>query len=571
MAAVPIPITAQTINLLPHAEAKTVYDALQFAYPTLIGARPHSGPGSGPSTLVKTLQALVSSNPTLLPVDATAAATMTLGGVALVTYVPHAPPMPPPVAVIPPPVMIPTAALVPPVITPAVITPVVTPAVPLVVAPPTVTPPIVLPPISPGDIAALIANAIQAQSVSQNQLIMDTLKQQGREFDKRMESQFKIITDSLKVAPTPSTSQEVLDELDNLHTKRQLAVRDHGIMTPAQRIQAGIDQHIKGMDAEEARLRDLFIVISNQERRDARASQAATTKASTPKRASGNLPQPATKKLNSGHQSGTTSTIVGSDSDEQASDAEVVSGDGLSLLKDSPASKTKDSSSIRFESSDHMLACVMEVYNKEAAGAPVWGKDSSDLPFRREGKAHHPLLTTLITFAHKAHKLQAKGIRSMITDPEGSKVDILSSQALYEQMIGELLARTARSQIVRELAISLGWDAAENAETLAPPINASTPSNVTVFMSGATGSVLKLATKRSSLSSGQLGKPPTDNSYKSSPPSGRGSGQGSQSGNQHPMCKTCHRRHLPPCRIACTKCTGSRPPLQAGHSGACRT
>ena len=400
---------------------------------------------------------------------------------------------------------------------------------------------------------------------------MDTLKQQGRDFDKRMESQFKIITDSLKVAPTPSTSQEVLDELDNLHTKRQLAIRDHGIMTPAQRIQAGIDQHIKGMDAEEARLRDLFIVISNQERRDARASQAATTKASTPKRASGNLPQPATKKLNSGHQSGTTSTIVGSDSDEQASDAEVGSGDGLSLLRDSPASKTKDSSSIRFESSDHMLACVMEVYNKEAAGAPVWGKDSSDLPFRREGKAHHPLLTTLITFAHKAHKLQAKGIRSMITDPEGSKVDILSSQALYEQMIGELLARTARSQMVRELAISLGWDPAENAETLAPPINASTPSNVTVFMSGATGSVLKLATKRSSLSSGQLGKPPTDNSYKSSPPSGRGSGQGSQSGNQHPTCKTCHRRHLPPCRLACTKCTGNKPPLQAGHSGACRT
>ena len=341
-------------------------------------------------------------------------------------------------------------------------------------------------------------------------------------------------------------------------------------MTPQQRAAGTIDHLLKCMDADEEKLRALFTTLDRQERKDARVN-AATTKASTPKRVSGNLPQPAAKKLNSGHQSGTTSTIVGSDSDEQASDAEVVSGDGLSLLKDSPASKTKDSSSIRFESSDHMLACVMEVYNKEAAGAPVWGKDSSDLPFRREGKAHQPLLSTLITFAHKAHKLQAKGIRSMITDPEGSKVDILSSQALYEQMIGELLARTARSQIVRELAISLGWDAAENAETLAPPINASTPSNVTVFMSGATGSVLKLATKRSSLSSGQLGKPPTDNSYKSSPPSGRGSGQGSQSGNQHPMCKTCHRRHLPPCRIACTKCTGSRPPLQAGHSGACRT
>ena len=35
---------------------------------------------------------------------------------------------------------------------------------------------------------------------------------------------------------------------------------------------------------------------------------------------------------------------------------------------------------------------------------------------------------------------------------------------MYEQMIGELLARTARSQMVRQLAVNLGWEQAENAD-----------------------------------------------------------------------------------------------------------
>ena len=431
-------------------------------------------------------------------------------------------------------------------------------------APPVVTT-ATTPVISTADIATLIADALRAQSSVQNQLIMDTLKQQGRELDKRMEGQFKIITDSLKVAPTPSTSQEVLDELDNLHTKRQLAIRDHGIMTPAQRIQAGIDQHIKGMDAEEARLRDLFIVISNQERKDARALQ--TTKTTT-KRGPGASPvQPTPKKKNKGNSSSVQVVI---DSDDQTSDAEAGAGDG-SLLPKQNSTPTKDNT-IRFDDSDHILSSIMEVYNKEAAGAPVWGKDSTDLPFRREGKTNHAMISTMIEFANKAHKLQDKGIRSILLDPEGSKVDILASQSMYEQMIGELLARTARSQMVRQLAVNLGWEQAENAETLAPTIHAKTPSNFSVFLSGAADPVLKIATKRSNLVAGQLGKPPVDNSYHTSNTSPQ-SGRGSQSSGQQkpPMCKTCHKAHLPPCRLACLKCSGNQPPLQKGHAGACRT
>jgi len=470
--------------------------------------------------------------------------------------------------------MVPTA-LVPPVIAPAVITPVVTPAVPLVVAPPTVvTPPIVLPPFIPAptlstaDIAALIASAMQAQSVSQNQLIMDTLKQQGREIDKRMESQFKIITDSLKVVPTPSTSQEVLDELDGLHAKRQLVLRDYGIMTPAQRTSAKIDQHLAGMDTEEAKLRDAYVALSNQERKDARALQ--TTKTTTKRaRGPGASPvQPTPKKKNKGNSS-SVPVVIDSD-DQTTSDAEAGAGDG-SLLPKQNSTPTKDNT-IRFDDSDHILSSIMEVYNKEAAGAPVWGKDSTDLPFRREGKTNHAMISTMIEFANKAHKLQDKGIRSILLDPEGSRIDILASQSMYEQMIGELLARTARSQMVRQLAVNLGWEQAENAETLAPTIHAKTPSNFSVFLSGAADPVLKIATKRSNLVAGQLGKPPVDNSYHTSNTSPQ-SGRGSQSSGQQkpPMCKTCHKAHLPPCRLACLKCSGNQPPLQKGHAEACRT
>ena len=385
-----------------------------------------------------------------------------------------------------------------------------------------------------------------------------------------MESQLKSFTDSMKVTPALSTSQEVLDELDGLHAKRQLVMRDYGIMTPAQRIHANIDQHIKGLDAEEAKLRDQFIVFSNQERRDARMAQNTNPS----KRGSGaSTVQPTPKKKKSGKAPTTpssTHTVIDS-TDDQGSDAEVDASDG-SLLPKANSTPTRDSNAIRFDDSEHMLTCVMEVYNKEAAGAPVWGKDSMDLPFRREGKSHHAQITTLITFASKAHKLQAKALRSILVDPEGAKVDFLASQALYEQMIGELLARTTRSQVVREIAVSLGWNTAENAETLAPRIHALTPTNVSVFLSGASDPVLKIATKSKQLTSGQLGKPPVDNSHHNSSQSGRGSGQKSPGQQKtHPVCATCQRTHPPPCRNACQKCSGNQPPLQKGHAGACRT
>ena len=111
-------------------------------------------------------------------------------------------------------------------------------------------------------------------------------------------------------------------------------------MTPAQRTHANIDQHLKGMDAEEAKLRDLFIVLSNQERKDARMSQGTNPS----KRGPGASTVQLTPKKKKTGKSPSVPVVIDS-TDDQGSDAEVGASDGSLLPKPNSTLNPKDTNS----------------------------------------------------------------------------------------------------------------------------------------------------------------------------------------------------------------------------------
>ena len=510
-------IGIDSINKLKATDAKLTYDNVQNAHPTLLQLRPQTGPGSGNVSLVKALQKFVKDHPNALP-PLTSFKKLT-----------------------------PTAAGTPPG----------RPSLARSISPvgsirSSVNPGPVMAPLNV--IGGMISDAMKLYSKP----MMDQMALLSTQVANVQQGNYQ------QGAPdiTYLTSADVLSQLDVLSARRGLTMGEYHRLNPQQRQARNIDHHIEAINREEARLNELYVELNTQESKDARASikrKAAQGNSGPPSKRAGTKP------------TSTNHTAFADPDGILTSDAEEESGDGCLTPTQNSTPKPKEPGSVSFEDTLHMTDMCLDAYNKEVAGAMTWGKDSNDLVFRREGLAYHSLLTSVRTFALKSHRLIARGIRAM---DKAGKDDIKAGQALSEQMIGEILAKTARSQIVRKLAVSLSWDQAENAETMAPPIHATTPTLFNTFVQGATNSVLKYATKRStSMNANQLGKPqPGLIMYQASTPQqSSGSGSSRPNNSNHPLCPYvfCNRNHLPPCHLACKKCTGN-PPYKKNHAGPCK-
>ena len=153
--------------------------------------------------------------------------------------------------------------------------------------------------------------------------------------------------------------------------------------------------------------------------------------------------------------------------------------------------------------------------------------------------------------------------------PKGTpgRSEFIKCRAKNEQLIAEILAKTARSQMVREVAVTFGWGQAETAETLAPSIHAVNPSTMNNFVTGAANPILKLAAKRSTNTTQNLSQVGKQSTPQSTPD--RDHSRKSKRPDPVPICphSFCGRAHRPPCNKACRSCKGK---VQAtGHPGAC--